>query len=372
MERRDVVIVGGGPAGSTLAWALRGSGLAVSVLDRRHFPRDKTCAGWITPAVVRELALDVQDYRRDGRVLQPINGFRVGVIGAGELASDHGAEPVSFGIRRSEFDAYLLGRCGAELYTGTPLAKLCRDGAHWIVNDTLRTPLLVGAGGHYCPVARMLGEGRGETVVAAQEIEFELSPAQQARCPVRGTEPRLYFCADLKGYGWVFRKGEWLNVGLGREDPHRLGAHVEAFRARLVRDGVLPADTPVRFKGHAYLLYDHAPRPLIGDGIVLVGDAAGLAYTRSGEGIRPAVESALLAARVIRAARDDVRPARLAAYVSAMEARFGRRAARDVVPSPPSRLRQALGRYLLGTRWFTRRVVTERWFLHRQQAALNL
>ena len=50
MERRDAVIVGGGPAGSTLARALVQAGASVAVFDKQAFPRDKTCAGWITPA----------------------------------------------------------------------------------------------------------------------------------------------------------------------------------------------------------------------------------------------------------------------------------------------------------------------------------
>ena len=62
MERVDVLIVGGGPAGSSCAWGLRGSGLDVLVLDAARFPRDKVCAGWITPPILAELALG---YGRD-------------------------------------------------------------------------------------------------------------------------------------------------------------------------------------------------------------------------------------------------------------------------------------------------------------------
>ena len=54
MKQVDVLIVGGGPAGSTLAWALRDSGLDVTILDKQTFPRDKVCAGWVTPAVMEE------------------------------------------------------------------------------------------------------------------------------------------------------------------------------------------------------------------------------------------------------------------------------------------------------------------------------
>lgn len=47
MDRCDVIVAGGGPAGSTCTWALRRAGLDVVVIDRATFPRDKVCAGWI-------------------------------------------------------------------------------------------------------------------------------------------------------------------------------------------------------------------------------------------------------------------------------------------------------------------------------------
>src|SRR5262245_19272324 len=109
MDTCDVAIVGGGPAGSTCAWKLRQAGLDVVVLDKATFPRDKVCAGWITPAVVDELELDVDDYRRS-RVFQPITGFRTSVLKGPEVESHYG-RPVSYGIRRCEFDHYLLERC---------------------------------------------------------------------------------------------------------------------------------------------------------------------------------------------------------------------------------------------------------------------
>ena len=163
---------------------------------------------------------------------------------------------------------------------------------------------MIGAGGHFCPVARALGAdlGRGEAVVGAQEFEVRMTPQQAERSPVRGDTPQLYFCPDLAGYAWVVRKGDWLNVGIGRRGPRELAGHLERFLAAMVRDGVLePELARARPNGHAYLLYPDAARPLVADGALLVGDAAGLAYPESGEGIRPAVESALLAAEAIRA-----------------------------------------------------------------------
>jgi len=375
LERRDAVIVGGGPAGSTLARALQGAGASVTVLDKRNFPRDKTCAGWITPAVVASLGLDLAEYRRGGRVLQPIHGFRVARMGHASVQNDHGPAPVSYGIRRCEFDHFLLARSGAELRTGRAVESLERDGREWIVNGTLRTPLLVGAGGHFCPVARALGAelGRGEPVVGAQEFEVRLTPAQAERSPVRGDTPQLYFCPDLAGYAWVVRKGDWLNVGIGRRGPQRLAEHFDRFLAQLVRDGVLTEEiASTRAHGHAYLLYPHAARPLTADGTLLVGDAAGLAYAESGEGIRPAVESALLAAEAIRACGGDYLRSGLAGYARSIEQRFGERSASRHRSAPlPGRLEQLAAAFLMRSRWFTREIVTRRWFLHEQVAALR-
>jgi menaquinone-9 beta-reductase len=53
VETCDALVVGGGPAGSSCAWKLRQHGMAVTVMDKAPFPRNKVCAGWITPAVHR-------------------------------------------------------------------------------------------------------------------------------------------------------------------------------------------------------------------------------------------------------------------------------------------------------------------------------
>ncbi len=368
MGIHDVLIVGGGPAGSSLARALVRAGLDVVVQDRRTFPRDKVCAGWITPAVAEGLDLDFKDYGA-GRTLQPIYGFRMGVLGARETCTRRSDVPVSWGIRRCEFDDYLLRRSGAELFLGRPISELKRENGTWVTDDGLRADLLVGAGGHACPVARRFNvRCSPEMVVAAQEIEFEMTPEQSVCCPVEADVPELYFCRDLAGYGWIFRKGNWLNVGLGREDGHHLPAHVEEFRELLIAMGRLPPDMPDGFHGHAYLLYTSATRPVVDDGLLLVGDAAGLAYSHSGEGIRPAAESALVAARVIEAARGDFSREALDAYRVALERRFGTRRIRGgQIMGRAGWLKRAVAARLLATEWFARRVVIDRWFLHRHQ-----
>ncbi len=370
MQETDVIIVGGGPAGSTCAGKLRAGGLDVLIVDKAQFPRSKLCSGWITPGVVDDLELDVEDYSR-GRVFQPMSGFCIGRIGGGSVRVDYGRS-VSYGILRRQFDDYLLRRCGARLALGEAVQAIeSRDDA-WIVNGQYQAPMLVAAGGHFCPVARLLGNpGQRGPAISAQEMEIELRPDQEAACRVAPQAPELYFCDDLLGYGWCFRKGNHLNVGLGRvgvpgtPGQKQLPQRVLDFYAWLKQQGRLPDDLPSRFPGHAYLTYDQAARPLVAAGVLWVGDAAGLAHAESGEGIRPAVQSGLLAAETILAARGDYRLETLGAYRRRMEARFGPRPTQVPPPQVHSGLRRHLAHWLLRRRWFVRRVVLDRWFLRR-------
>lgn len=373
-ERREaceILIVGGGPAGSTCARALTRAGFDVAILDKAEFPRDKVCAGWITPQVIEEVELDLDDYGRT-RVLQPITAFVAGLGTHPAQRVGYGRE-VSYGIRRCEFDEYLLRRSGARLLLGEALQSLQRHAGGWLVNGRLEARLVIGAGGHFCPVARLLGAqlGKDERAIYAQEIEFELDAAQARACAVLPERPELYFSEDLQGYGWCFRKGSFLNVGLGREGNHQLAQQVHEFAQWLVSIGRIPADIPSRFKGHAYLLYAHGKRQVFDDAVLLIGDAAGLAYTQSGEGIRPAIESGLMAANVLREVRGDYSRQRLAEYERQLRARFG---AREEAPAGssivPVGLRSAIARSLMRTQWFTRRFVLDKWFLHADQPAL--
>jgi menaquinone-9 beta-reductase len=373
MDACDALIVGAGPAGSSCAWKLARAGLDVAVMDKQAFPRDKVCGGWITPPILSELEIDAAEFAR-GRVLQPITGFRTSRMGGREVQTDYGTA-VSYGIRRCEFDDYLLRRSGARFLSGAALVTLERSGDGWVVNNELKTPLLIGAGGHFCPVARFMGaKPRTEEAIAAQEIEFEMTLAEAERCSIRGEYPELYFCRDMKGYAWCFRKENFINIGIGRLDPHKFTAHAGAFRDFLRSTGKIAFDLTSRFLGHAYLLFGRAKRELVGDGILLIGDSAGMAYTQSGEGIRPAIESGLLAAKVILDSAGKYNRGRLEAYRRLLHERFqstegdwavrlGRRL--------PSQWIGSLAGALLATRWFSRRIVLDQWFLHRHEPAFN-
>ena len=371
MKRFDALVVGGGPAGSTCAWQLRRAGLDVAVIDKRDFPRDKVCAGWVTPAAMETLQLDTEEYRSE-RVFQPIRSFRTGSM-AGRMVETRYDEIASYGIRRVEFDHYLLDRSGATQLTGHAVKRLQRVGRYWRVNDLAEAPVVVGAGGHFCPVARHLGAkvGSTESIVAAHEIEFEMSASQRVDCAVAEDTPEIFFCEDLKGYGWVFRKENVLNVGLGREDNRNIADHVRAFCEWLAARGRIPSDLPSKFKGHAYILHGRSRRVASGDGMVLAGDAIGLAYDRSGEGIRPAVESAVIAAEIIAGAGGSFGESAFADYERRLRERFGERGAETDPPAwIPTGLRRSVATKLLGTGWFSRYFVLDGWFLHRRQPPL--
>ena len=357
MIRCDALVVGGGPAGSTCARELRKAGWDVVVADRARFPRDKVCAGWLTPEVFELLELDPAEYRDAGLTLQEISAFRTGVIGRPLLETRY-ARTVSYAIRRCEFDSFLLRRARVRVLDNTPVETLRREGDCWIANDAIAAPVVIGAGGHFCPVARHLRGGAdiAEPVVA-KEAEFRVEGSARRAL---GGPPELFFCRDLEGYAWCVPKGEYLNVGIGRRGHQDFAGHLKAFVAFLERTWGLAGAGALRWRGHAYLASGAGHRPLVADGMLLVGDAAGLAYPESGEGIRPAIESGCLAARTLidaggRHAADDLLP-----YSESL---------RRLHPAAPARPRAvrtataAIGRLLLGSPAFTRHVVLDRWFL---------
>ena len=89
------------------------------VADRARFPRDKVCAGWLTPGVFPLLDLDPDEYRATGLTLQAITAFRTGVFGAARTPLEtQYPHVVSYAIRRCEFDDFLLRRAGAASSSG--------------------------------------------------------------------------------------------------------------------------------------------------------------------------------------------------------------------------------------------------------------
>ena len=366
MTACDAIVVGGGPAGSSCARRLGDAGWNVVVVDRAQFPRDKVCAGWLTADVFPLLDLTPQQYRASGATLQEITGFRTRVIGRQPIETRY-PRPISYAIRRCEFDDFLLRRSGARVFGNTPVSSIRRSGERWVVNDRFEAPVIVGAGGHFCPVARHMRGGPDTSVpVVAKEAEFRLNGDRGA---LAADLPELLFCHDLQGYAWCVRKEGYVNVGIGRRGSQDFNRHVQAFTGLLDQTMNIRTPTGVQWRGHAYLAWGVGPRPVASDGVLLVGDAAGLAYPESGEGIRPAIESGQMAAAALigaggRYGADALRP-----YAATLERRHPPR-------KPGSRasdtVSAALGRVLLQSPTFTRHVVIDRWFLRSRMPRLIL
>ena len=133
----------------------------------------------------------------------------------------------------------------------------------------------------------------------------------------------------------------------------------------------MPPGAIYKWHGHAYLLASATGRRVVDDGVVLVGDAAGLAYPQSGEGIRPAVESGLMAAETILAARGAYDRALLSPHAGRLAERFGTGSAPAVLSGlVPDGLARALSPLIMSWPWLVRHFLIDRWFLHRQQPAL--
>lgn len=323
----DAIVVGGGPGGSTAAWQLARGGARVLVLDGARFPRVKLCAGWVTPQVWREIEIDPADYPR---TIQPFT--RATLELDGQVLETAWDRTVSYGIVRQEFDELLLRRAeraGAVVCEETRVQSVVRRKGTILIEAggrEHRTPFVIGAGGHHCPVARAFGQiAAGEHVVVTRESETRIGAERLRELTPRHGTPELFAEPDFRGYGWYFTKGDYLNVGIGcLSDGRDLHRRADAMVARLRRDGRLPASIALEpFRGHAYALNLAPPRTPAGDGFALVGDAAGLARGVSGEGIGPAVTSARLAATAFLAGGRDA-PQR---YEEALRQHFGSREA---------------------------------------------
>jgi flavin-dependent dehydrogenase len=293
--------------------------LGVTLLDAAVFPRVKLCAGWVTRAVLSDLELDPAAYPH---TIQPFSTVSLAV---GEAEHEtRWAHTASWGIVRAEFDTFLLRRAaaaGAEVREGARVRGVREvDGGVEVESDAgpVAAKIVLGAGGHGCPVARALGEVDGEEdVVVTQESETRVGADRLRALTPRHGSPELIAEPDFKGYGWYFTKGDFLNVGVGALGGPPVRRRLERMLARLRASGRLPEGLELTpFRGHAYAIRRGRPRRLAGPHFALVGDAAGLARDVSGEGIGPAVRSAVLAAGAIVEGR-------LESYAERIEATFG-------------------------------------------------
>ena len=177
--------------------------------------------------------------------------------------------------------------------------------ARWVVNEAVSAPMLVGAGGHFCPVARTLGAAPGVRPSCPRRRRSSRSSC--ARLVRRGRRhARDLLQPGLRGLRLVLPEGAPSQRRFrALRRPALPAARDEFCPFSRPRAGFLPAPCG---RGADTRTLAPGRRPVtVGDGVMLVGDAAGLAYPQSGEGIRPAVESGLLAASAIVGAGGDTR-----------------------------------------------------------------
>ena len=292
METVDVIIVGGGPAGSSCAWRLGHYGVDCLVLDKAAFPRTKLCAGWITPEVVADLELDIATYPHRFLTFDHIH-FHFPLFG-------FTASTVQHSIRRYEFDAWLLERAGAEVRVHE-VRRLRRDGEGFVIDDSLRCRYLVGAGGTRCPVYRSLFRDTGPRARELQAVTLE----QEFAYPYADPTCHLWFLEKgLPGYSWYVPKaGGYLNIGIGgmaarlKQRDDDIKVHWDNLTARLTRSGLV-RDYPFDPGGYSYFIRGNVRAGRLGNAFI-AGDAAGLATRDMCEGIGPAVKSGLMVAESI-------------------------------------------------------------------------
>ncbi len=347
----DVIVVGAGPAGTTAARLCAQAGLDTVILDRAAFPREKPCAGGLSPRAVADLA---RVFGLEGEVDRAVLGVpRFGLRahyhrasrGPGRWAvrpswADYrrlavvGPQPLLYVTRRAALDAFLLERvrqAGARALTRTEAVAFGQDddGVWVTVRDpagrrsprrpvpvwTIGGRFLVGADGAASLVARAVRArearpaggrrpapahgGHGAPLARCLSLFVPLEPAEADR--LTGGNLDLHFGLARGGYGWVFPAAGGVAAGVGALDAVGPGAG-SALREALGRLLALYGLTPDRGEGppRGWFVPLGGCRRLWESGrVFLVGDAAGVANPLTGEGIGPAVRSAVLAASAV-------------------------------------------------------------------------
>lgn len=291
MRSADIIVVGGGPAGSAAAQRLKAAGADVLVLDKHSFPRHKLCAGWITPEVVRDLEIETSSYPHGFLSFRRLHWHLKGL---------HLPVPsVQHSIRRFEFDAWLLQRSCAEVVQHF-VKDIRFDGKDYLIDAAFRCRYLIGAGGTSCPVRRVLFRDVVPRARALQAVTLELE------FPFRWHEPdcHLWFFENgLPGYSWYVPKArDWINVGVGamamrlKQRGEDIWRHWEHLASKLERQ--FGIRIPTGPSGYSYYLRGSPGGGRI-DNAFVTGDAAGLATRDLCEGIGPAIRSGQSAASSI-------------------------------------------------------------------------
>ena len=292
-QSHDVIVVGAGPAGATLAYELAKRGIRVLVLEKEKLPRYKCCAGGVTSKAAKLLDFDISKVAED--VIYEVSfTFNLGSPYLGQHS-----QPLIYTVMRDVFDHFLVQRAqqlGAVLVDGQKVTRI-QVRADWVeiftTNNIFRSRLVVGADGAYSIVARELGMGKSIEYVAGIESEIVVPEEELAKWKSR---VQIDLGCIPGGYAWVFPKRSHLSVGVGclTSKARDLHAHHQKFLNSLS----MGSYTIARSSSHLIPTCTKG-RLVWQDKALLLGDAAGFADPLTGEGIHNAILSAQLAAPVI-------------------------------------------------------------------------
>jgi geranylgeranyl reductase family protein len=276
MKRFDAVVIGGGPAGSATAIHLAAGGADVLLVDRATFPRDKPCGGGLTTRAFLQCPVDPTPVVEE--VVDRVElRFRFGpsvVRGSGP--------PLIRMTQRRRLDAFLLDAArerGVEVREGTTL-------------DPRRAPadIVIGADGANGITAKAFGLGQEIVHGVAFEGNLPYETVPRERYAHRAVVELGEFPG---GYGWVFPKGDHVNVGVGAWQTE--GRRIRELLARVCAGHGLDATSLEGLRGHR-LPMRRAGSRIAAARALLVGDAAGLIDPVSGDGMYECFVSARLAA----------------------------------------------------------------------------
>jgi len=292
VERFDAIVVGAGPAGSTAAYRLASARHRVLLLDRARFPRDKPCGGGLTLRAVRQLPVSP-----DPVVEHVVDrmGFRLRYRTRFERG---GTAPLILMTQRRRLDHYLVEQAaaaGADFRDGVKVADVwAGDGAVGVTVDgtAVEAEVLVGADGVNGTTRRTLDLGG----------EYVMGVAFEGNVPKELVGDRFDGIAEFElgtipgGYGWVFPKGDHVNVGVGGWESQ--GPTLRDHLGVLCRAYGIPGDGVSELRGHRLPLRRAGAVAARGR-TLLVGDAAGVVDPLTGDGMFEAFASSRLAAETI-------------------------------------------------------------------------
>jgi len=321
MPNPEVLVVGGGPGGSAAAYHLAELGHEVLVVEKKDFPREKTCGDGLTPRSVHELTLmgfdfDVPEFHRVGG-LRAYAGDRMIEM----EWPDHPVYPSWGGIiRRIDLDheaVRLAEKQGAVVRTGTEAKPIVEEGRLAAVElssggetEIIRPTAVVVADGSLSRFGRGLGAGRDF------DMPFGLAARGYYASPRSDDgymESHLSLTdatgANVPGYGWIFPLGDGeVNVGVGlvstfhRWKETNTSKLMESLEATAPATWGLSPETATSTPRGGKLPMGFSVGPVVGPNWVLVGDASGAINPFNGEGIAYAYETGRIAAGHLHAA----------------------------------------------------------------------